>query len=324
MGISMVSIMLYHQNWITNGIFFEWVRMLGYIGVEVFLFISGFGIAHSLAKNSLGQYYKNRVIRLIPACILFGLCKIALSYIPTMPPMQDFFLDLFSLSHWYIYAIVIYYLLAPVIYKIIDKRGGIAFLAIIIATYITICFWQYEADAPYLIKYGRWVVKRFPVFVFGMFIAIRPLRFGIYKVVLLGVLATLANVGVFHYTILANSDPTSHDFFTKLAILLPDRSVIPDNGRFILDMFNVLLLIPLFALIAFLMNKSHILFIINRIGKYSLEIYLCHQYIFTVISEHFAMPPMAALAVGMCLSFAMAYLIGTTASSIKTFATRYI
>ena len=87
MGISMVSIMLYHQNWITNGIFFEWVRMLGYIGVEVFLFISGFGIAHSLAKNSLGQYYKNRVIRLIPACILFGLCKIALSYIPTMPPM---------------------------------------------------------------------------------------------------------------------------------------------------------------------------------------------------------------------------------------------
>lgn len=127
MGISMVSIMLYHQNWITNGIFFEWVRMLGYIGVEVFLFISGFGIAHSLAKNSLGQYYKNRVIRLIPACILFDLCKIALSYIPTMPPMQDFFLDLFSLSHWYIYAIVVYYLLAPAIYKIIDKRGDCIF-----------------------------------------------------------------------------------------------------------------------------------------------------------------------------------------------------
>lgn len=70
---------------------------------------------------------QNRVIRLIPACILFDLCKIALSYIPTMPPMQDFFLDLFSLSHWYIYAIVVYYLLAPAIYKIIDKRGGLHF-----------------------------------------------------------------------------------------------------------------------------------------------------------------------------------------------------
>lgn len=102
MGISMVSIMLYHENWIADGIFFEWVRMLGYIGVEVFLFISGFGIAHSLAKNSLGRYYKNRIIRLMPACILFGLCKIVLSCIPTMPSMQDFFLDLFSLSHWYI------------------------------------------------------------------------------------------------------------------------------------------------------------------------------------------------------------------------------
>lgn len=98
MGISMVSIMLYHQNWITNGIFFEWVRMLGYIGVEVFLFISGFGIAHSLAKNSLGQYYKNRVIRLIPACILFDLCKIALSYIPTMLLCKTSFGLVFSVT----------------------------------------------------------------------------------------------------------------------------------------------------------------------------------------------------------------------------------
>lgn len=124
MGLSMISIMLYHQNWITEGFFFEWIRMLGYIGVEVFLFISGFGIAHSLMKNTLWQYYKNRVIRLMPACILFGLCKIVLSNIPTMPPVQNLFLDLFSLSQWYIYAIVVFYLFAPVVYKMINKVGG--------------------------------------------------------------------------------------------------------------------------------------------------------------------------------------------------------
>lgn len=98
--------------------------MLGYIGVEVFLFVSGFGIVYSLRKNSLRQYYKNRAIRLLPACILFGLCKIALSYIPTMPPTQNLILDLFSLSHWYIYAIVVYYLIAPIICKMIGKCGG--------------------------------------------------------------------------------------------------------------------------------------------------------------------------------------------------------
>ena len=131
--------------------------MLGYIGVEVFLFISGFGIAHSLAKNSLGQYYKNRVIRLIPACILFDLCKIALSYIPTMPPMQDFFFGLvFSVTLVHICHSCLLPA-CPCYLQNNRQTGGIAFLAIIIATYITICFWQYDADAPYLIKYGRWV-----------------------------------------------------------------------------------------------------------------------------------------------------------------------
>lgn len=197
-------------------------------------------------------------------------------------------------------------------------------MVIIVAAYITIYFWQYDAEAPYLIKYGRWVVKRFPVFVFGMYIAIRPLKLEIYKVVLLGVLATLVDVAVFHYIVLANSAPMSPDFFTRLAILLPDRWVIPDNGRFILGMLSVFLLIPLFAFIAHLMDKVHISFIIKWIGKYSLEIYLCHQYVFKVVSEHFAIPPAAAFATGVCLSFAVAYSIGAMANPIKTFAARYV
>lgn len=319
----MFSIMLYHQNWITEGIFFEWVRMLGYIGVEVFLFISGFGIAHSLAKNSLSQYYKNRVIRIMPACILFGLCKIALSRISIMPPVQDFVLDLFSLSHWYIYAISVYYLIAPVVYKMIDKLGGWCVLIVIAVVYIIICFWQYDAEAPYLIKYGRWVVKRFPVFVFGLFIALRPFKFGISKVILFGTLAALVNVIVFHYVILANTNPVSMDSCTRLAMLLPDKSVIPDNGRFILDMLSVLLLVPLFAFITFLMEKVHISFIIKWIGKYSLEIYLCHQYIFVVL-DHFAMYPVVSLVTGICLSFTVAYAIGTMANPIKGLVMKYI
>lgn len=33
-----------NQTWINSGVFFLWMQMLGYIGVEVFLFVSGFGI----------------------------------------------------------------------------------------------------------------------------------------------------------------------------------------------------------------------------------------------------------------------------------------
>lgn len=62
-----------------------------------------------------------RIIRLMPACILFGLCKIMLNYIPMMPPVEDFFLDLFSLLHWYIFVVIVYYPFAPIIYKMINK-----------------------------------------------------------------------------------------------------------------------------------------------------------------------------------------------------------
>ena len=38
-----------------------------------------------------------------------------------MPPVEDFFLDLFSLLHWYIFVVIVYYPFAPIIYKMINK-----------------------------------------------------------------------------------------------------------------------------------------------------------------------------------------------------------
>ena len=292
--------------------------MLGYFGVEVFLFVSGFGIVYSLRKNSLRQYYKNRAIRLLPACILLGLCKIVLSYIPTMPPTQNLILDLFSLSHWYIYAIVVYYLIAPIICKMIDKCGGGGLLAVIFVSYITICLWQYDADAPYLIKYGRWIVKRFPVFVFGMLIAMHPVKWRISIVALTGLAFIFLNLLVFHYIILANaSSSVIMDFPTKLASMLPDRTVIPDNGRYLLDMMSVLFLIPCFSLFAYMAQKAHVAFVIDWIGKYSLEIYLCHQYIYEVILKHWLVQPFWGLVIGVLISLAMAFIIKLLSNPLK-------
>lgn len=318
MGCSMIFIMLYHQTWVDSGVFFQWMQMLGYIGVEVFLFVSGFGIVYSLRKNSLGQYYKNRAIRLLPACILFGLCKIGLSCIPSMPPTKNLILDLFSLSHWYIYAIVVYYLIAPIIYKIMCKYGVHTFLTAIFISYITICYWQYDAEASYLIKYGRWIVKRFPVFVFGMLIAMQPIKWKISKVMLVGITFTLLNLFVFHYIILANACSTvDMDFPTRLAYMLPDRTVIPDNGRYLLDMMSVLFLIPCFSLFAYITQKVHVAFIINWIGKYSLEIYLCHQYIYAVISKHWEVQPFWKLIMGISASLATAFIIKVLSKPLR-------
>lgn len=314
----MICTMLYHQTWISSSAFFSWMQMLGYIGVEVFLFLSGFGIVHSLRKNPLREYYKNRVIRLLPACILFGLSKIVLSCIPTMPSSHNLILDLFSLSHWYIYAISIYYLISPVLYRMMDKWGGCVFFVIILISYIIICYWQYDAGAPYLIKYGRWIVKRFPVFIFGMLIAIHPVKWRISIMTLIGLVFVSLNIWVFHYIILANASSTVFmDLPIELASMLPDRTVIPDNGRYLLDMMSVLFLIPCFSFLAYVTQKVHVDFVMDWIGKYSLEIYLCHQYIYEVIVKHCAVQPFFGVFTGISVSFAAAFIIRILSNPLR-------
>lgn len=78
MGFAMMSIMLFHQPFFYGNPFVDFFHLYGFWGVEVFLFVSGFGIVHSLKKNSLAIYYTNRLKRLLPSCLLVGIGKYVL------------------------------------------------------------------------------------------------------------------------------------------------------------------------------------------------------------------------------------------------------
>lgn len=43
---------------------------IGYAGVDIFMLLSGFGVAHSLSHNSLKQFYINRARRILPLWVL--------------------------------------------------------------------------------------------------------------------------------------------------------------------------------------------------------------------------------------------------------------
>lgn len=287
MGFSIISIMLYHQNWFVNGPFNQWVQMLGYIGVEVFLLVSGFGIAHSLCKNDIMTYYRNRFCRLMPACVVYGVLKLICTHIPGMPQSNDFFLcDLFSISHWYIYAIVVYYAIAPLLFKAVNKYGWCILIATSVVSYILICFWQYDAAANYFLKYGRWIVKRLPVFILGITIALKPLNLKPLSYCSLGIMFMLANIICLRYIITVNANPEISTIPARFFASLPDRQVIPDNGRFLLDMLSVLFLCPLFAGLGRVFQKIKMSPIITWFGASSLELYLCHQFIYKLVENN--------------------------------------
>ena len=90
MGCAMLWIILFHlpqiplvENntivlWISKGArIFQWI---GFYGVDIFLFLSGYGLVYSLEQNNLWEYYKKRMLRIFPGLIIISLlyCLIVL------------------------------------------------------------------------------------------------------------------------------------------------------------------------------------------------------------------------------------------------------
>lgn len=220
-----------------------------------------------------------------------------------MPEASSCFIwDLIGISNWYIYAIVIYYCLAPVLYRLINKYGWTVLIVACIISYIIVAIWKNDVSAHFLIYFGRWIVKRLPVFVLGLTIALKPVNMKIFGCVTFGFVATLLNLLCLRYIIIANANPDITSMPARLFTHLPNRTDIPDNGRYLLDMCSVLFLCPLFVAISKILDWLKIKYIISWSGKYSLEIYLCHQYIFGVFNNYNSNSPW----------FQLVYSIGVT------------
>lgn len=318
MGLSMILIMLFHQMWVTNDPISIWIHHLGYIGVEVFLVISGFGIAHSLSKNSLSIYFRNRIVRILPACVIWGSIKLLVSQLPNTPECEtNILLELLSISSWYIYACLVLYALAPLLFKVNSRYGWLTLVAISVLTFGIACIWHYNADAPYLMEKGRWVFKRIPVFVMGMLIAQRPLNLNIYVTITLGFMALICNVLMIHYNIVLTATGKPENMLEELVYNSPLRVDQPDGGRYLLDMLSVLFIIPFFSGFSVLLDKIKMTPVLTFFGIYSLEIYLCHQYIFNVFLENFSFNPIIELTVSVCVSLFVAIIIHYLANNIQ-------
>jgi len=73
MGIAMLFVIVYHLFcWVFNPI---GVCNIGYVGVDIFLFLSGFGLAHSFERNSLIDFYINRLKRIYSIYFISVLAK---------------------------------------------------------------------------------------------------------------------------------------------------------------------------------------------------------------------------------------------------------
>ena len=78
MCLSILGVICYHLC--LRGIHIGRLNV-GYAGVDVFMLLSGYGIAKSLARNSIKQFYIHRLRRILPLWIVMtiSICIINLT-----------------------------------------------------------------------------------------------------------------------------------------------------------------------------------------------------------------------------------------------------
>lgn len=243
MGIAMFFVIVYHAFcWIYNPLgFFN----IGYVGVDIFLFLSGLGLSLSLKKNNIFQFYKNRFMRIYPLYFISVLVTYLL--FNTNWRIDDLIWNLLSIGFytkhganrfdWYLESLFTLYLFAPMFYFLGKSRHiGLFFLLAITAfvLYHHHVSWWYDC-----------FIGRLPVFFYGMAF---HRCFKSYK--------TISIIGILLY--------------------LPCRIYI---SNFLASSF---LAIPIIASSLWVMKKLKGTFILpfSFIGKHTLEIYLANLYIY--------------------------------------------
>lgn len=264
MGVFIIVIMLFHNSFGALGPISVPFRLYGHWGVDAFLFFSGFGLYFSLRKSShsgLLSFYKRRFARIIPAAVVAGSTLYACG--------MSGWLGLLGLNLWYIRTALVFYLLAPFIFRFMVNRNATWVLVFctllgVIGVLITV---------PILTHSGfvwqstvSWTLARLPVFALGMYIA--RMNFSVRKLlhpayILFAVLCLLAAL-YFH------RERELQQSFSTYLHLLPYIPVA----------FAMPLCIVLLSYIIPVKSGRVLAFI----GSHTLELYLVHEAIFRKVS----------------------------------------
>lgn len=143
---------------------------IGYIGVDIFLFYSGYGICKSLLKNKTTNFYRNRLKRIFPMFAVFTLCMAALkgtlndiSLLLQQITTLAFYVNPDNATDWYLSSLFLLYLLSPIFLFIVSKCKQWAYVLILLVIFLILHFvevsmWQYQC-----------LIGRIPIYILGIF-----------------------------------------------------------------------------------------------------------------------------------------------------------
>lgn len=236
--------------------FISTIVNIGDCGVDIFLFLSGFGLFFSFKKcETILDFYKKRGIRILPTVILLlGVFAIVIDWISddrryVIFSPKYWFYAVYS-SYWFIGAILFFYIVYPLLFKLVKKNPiGICIVSLILSVLGIILIHSIKID---LLNQMVVYLARITVFVLGIVFA--------YKQELL--MRIKLNCIIFLLSIpLLFILPKDFQRIAYFPLAIVFSVYLP----LLLDKLPQLLIKPL-----------------NSLGKVSLEFYLIHVFLFSI------------------------------------------
>lgn len=137
MGAAMMWIMWFHSAYTWKSEVFHFIHNIGFYGVDMFLLVSGLGLYFSMRKSkSIGEFYKKRAIRILPAYLIVTICWYVF-YKPEIS-FSDKLLSILGINYfrgnvavnprpeyfdWFLPTLFVLYLLTPLYDKLFQKAS---------------------------------------------------------------------------------------------------------------------------------------------------------------------------------------------------------
>lgn len=277
MGIAILLVVFYHSTVDMSFIsLFNNIKTICYGGVDVFFLLSGLGLYYSLKNDfNVRSFYKNRFIRIMPTYIFV----ILIFSIINKASLKDVFLNITTLGFWinssnrfdwYIPALIIFYLVTPLIIYFFNKKNKyvVIFLCILAGVLISISI--SATSLSYLLIF----TTRIPIFFIGILIGywsyidkkIKRLDF-----IIMGIMLILGW------------------YLTSIMLTYPP-DVRWSYGLWWYPFIFLTLPLCIISAILFEYTKNKINYnyeFLKFCGRFSLEIYLFHPQVFGILKSHF-------------------------------------
>lgn len=311
MGVAMLSIMLFHQRFINPA---EYRFMMpfsnfGHLAVDVFFFLSGFGIVSSLKKNSLKTFYTRRALRLMPPCLFAGIIKSAWTLFINGRSIS--WMTLCSLDLWFIPALIMFYIISPMLFSAVKKFCSHALLICLAGSAIIAMVNYYIVEKVFCIDdiwslpytFFIWPFWRFPSYAVGMVIATAKLIWFTSSPRRMYIISIICFLGI-------------------LALVSVDKLYGLPNPLGIRSMITFYLFIPGIPAIVDVLDRINFSIpsvfqkYISFIGLMSLELYLVHEFVFISLWSNWG-SGWLQLTIAFVSSFILAFSLKNISSRIS-------